>query len=143
MKRYCVIFLFFFIPLSIIAQSEDQKKESPDYIIKSIYFGGGSNYVDEVQVSELYQLIDSIPNIDTFTITIHSHTDNIGGKEYNEWLSQKRSQMVISKLLEKGLLKDLIKQRDFGQLNPVYDNSTFIGRMKNRRVDIVFWPSAL
>lgn len=143
MKRYFIFFYFSFLSFCVAAQNDKVPEEEKDYIIQSIYFGGGSNRIDEFQLVELYQLIDSIPNIETYTITIHSHTDNIGGKEYNEWLSQKRSEMVIGKLVERGLFIEMIKQRDFGQLNPIYDNSTFWGRMKNRRVDIVFWPSAL
>ncbi|MEL6558282.1 MAG: OmpA family protein [Bacteroidota bacterium] len=139
--------LFLFLSVLITVSAYSQEKTIPEteknYIIKSIYFGGGSNRIDEIQLDELYQLMDSIPKIETFTISIHSHTDNIGGKEYNEWLSQKRSEAVINKLVDRGVFMEMIKQRDFGQLNPVYDNSTWLGRMKNRRVDIIFWPSAL
>lgn len=141
--RFITLLLLMSVSLFSYGQQDEEKKHTPDYIIRSIYFGGGSNSIDDFQLERLYHFIDSIPNIDSYTITIHSHTDNIGGKEYNEWLSKKRSQMVISKLVEKGIIRELIKQRDFGQLNPVYDNSTYMGRMKNRRVDIVFWSSAL
>lgn len=108
--------------------------------IKSIYFGGGSYYVDELQLEELYQFMDSIPNIFQYHITVHSHTDNIGGAAYNEWLSEQRSNAVIEKLLRRAIPEELIQRRDFGQYNPVFDNDTWIGRMKNRRVDIIFWP---
>ena len=110
------------------------------YILKSIYFGGGSYYVDEVQLAELVHLIDSIPNIRDFTVTIHSHTDNIGGAAYNEWLSQMRSESVIQELVFSEFSPSQIEIKDFGQFNPVYDNSTWEGRMRNRRVDIIFWP---
>ncbi len=135
------VFLFLFlITISSLGFSQENNQ---DYIIKSIYFGGGSNYIDELQLEELYQLVDSIPRIETYSISIHSHTDNIGGKEYNEWLSQKRSEMVIDKLVNHGIFQELIEQKDFGQLNPVFDNTTYLGRIKNRRVDIIFWPSSL
>lgn len=111
--------------------------------IKSIYFGGGSFYVEEMQLEELYQFMDSIPNIFQYHITIHSHTDNIGGAAYNEWLSEQRSRAVIEKLIQRAIPEELIQRRDFGQFNPVYDNKTWIGRMKNRRVDIIFWPMVM
>ena len=137
----------FFLGLLVwhVAQVQAQDAEPLDkgYILKSIFFGGGSNYIDEYQLSELYNLLDSIPNVETYSITVHSHTDNIGGKEYNEWLSQKRSEMVIWKLVEKGIFQEMISQKDFGQLNPVYDNDTYMGRQGNRRVDIILWPPAL
>ena len=111
--------------------------------IKSIYFGGGSYYVDEEQLEELYQFMDSIPNIFQYHITIHSHTDNIGGAAYNEWLSEMRSRAAIEKLLFLDFKSNQIEIKDFGQFNPIYDNDTWIGRMKNRRVDIIFWPMVM
>lgn len=110
------------------------------YILKSIYFGGGSYYVDEYQYEELKHLIDSVKDIRDYTITIHSHTDNIGGAAYNEWLSQMRGDAVIEKLLFLEFKSNQIEKRDFGQFNPVYDNNTWEGRRRNRRVDIIFWP---
>lgn len=139
--RYLLFFLLLNLTVPLQAQEEDTKEKG--YILHSIYFGGGSNYVDEFQLEELYELLDSIPRVETYTITIHSHTDNIGGKRYNEWLSQKRSETVIQKLIDHGIFQEMILQKDFGQLNPVYDNSTYYGRLKNRRVDIILWPSSL
>ncbi len=118
------------------AQAQDQ----PEYILKSIYFGGGSYYVDEYQYEELKHLVDSVADIRDYTITIHSHTDNIGGAAYNEWLSEMRSDAVIEKLLFLNFKNSQIEKRDFGQFNPVFDNNTWEGRQKNRRVDIIFWP---
>lgn len=122
---------------SSIAQNQD------GHIIRSIYFGGGSYYIDGYQAGRLYEFLDSIPNIQGYSITIHSHTDNIGGVEYNEWLSEMRSESVIQILKNRNILEEMIERKDFGQLNPVFDNRTQLGRMKNRRVDIIFWPMAL
>ncbi|MBV6645794.1 MAG: OmpA family protein [Cyclobacteriaceae bacterium] len=115
----------------------------PDHVIKSIYFGGGSYYIDPGQGRSLQDLLDSIPDLRYHSITIHSHTDNIGGAEYNQWLSEMRSESVVHKLLELDILEESIQIKDFGQFNPVYDNDSWLGRMKNRRVDIIFWPVVL
>ncbi|SNS75940.1 OmpA family protein [Ekhidna lutea] len=122
---------------ALVTKSQDQPEA---YILKSIYFGGGSYYVDEYQFEELQQLVDSVKDIRDYTITIHSHTDNIGGAAYNEWLSEMRGDAVIQKLLNLEFKSNQIEKRDFGQFNPVYDNNTWEGRRKNRRVDIIFWP---
>ena len=114
--------------------------QADSVIIKSIYFGGGSYYVDEEQTLELFRLIDGIEKLGSFQISITSHTDNIGGVEYNQWLSNMRSEAVIQKLLLKGIPTDQIHTKDFGQHNPLYSNGNWMGRMKNRRVDIIFSP---
>jgi len=109
----------------------------------SIYFGGGSWEIDGQQITDLDQFINGIPNILQYDITIHSHTDNIGGADYNAWLSQMRSQATVYQLMQLSLPPEMMQIKDFGQYNPVYDNSTWMGRIKNRRVDIILWPIVL
>ena len=132
-----------FVSATLHCFAQNDEKTRPDYLIRSIYFGGGSHYIDSLQRAELYQFIDSIPHIELYQMSIHSHTDNIGGADYNAWLSQMRSESVIDELLKKKIDPNSIVIRDFGQFNPVFDNSTPLGRQKNRRVDIIFWPLVL
>lgn len=134
MRGFLLISMLFLSSLSFA-----QKFGEPSYI-KSIYFGGGSFYVDRNQSTQLKDFLDSIPNIHNFVITVHSHTDNVGGVEYNEWLSEMRSESVIEELiLNEKIKKEVIEIQDFGLFNPIYDNTTWEGRRMNRRVDIIFW----
>jgi outer membrane protein OmpA-like peptidoglycan-associated protein len=109
-------------------------------MIKSIYFGGGSYYIDPRQAGDLEKFIKSFSNIQNYTITVHSHTDDIGSDEFNQMLSEMRSYMSIQNLLKINVPRDIITIHDFGEYNPIYDNSTMEGRLKNRRVDIILWP---
>ena len=109
-------------------------------MIKSIYFGGGSYYIDPQQSGDLEKFIKSFSNIQNYTITVHSYTDNIGSDEFNQMLSEMRSYMSIQNLLKFKVPRDIITIHDFGEYNPIYDNSTLDGRLKNRRVDIILWP---
>ena len=59
--------------------SDSVAQESTQSLIKlSIYFGGGSYYIDEEQCQELIQFIENIENLDQYKIVLFSHTDNIG-----------------------------------------------------------------
>lgn len=109
----------------------------------SIYFGGGSYFITEDQRIAVTEFIHKIPHVEQFNITIHSHTDNIGGVEFNDWLSQMRSQSALEELLLNSIKQEMIEIKDFGLHNPVYDNATWEGKLKNRRVDIFLWPLAL
>lgn len=134
-------FLFLLIGLTFLFQNNGkcQSFGEPSHV-QSIYFGGGSYYVNRRQSKQLQHFLDSIPNIHNYVITVHSHTDNVGGKEYNEWLSEMRSESAIEELiLNEKVKKEVIEIKDFGLFNPIYDNSTWEGRRKNRRVDIIFW----
>jgi outer membrane protein OmpA-like peptidoglycan-associated protein len=109
-------------------------------IVRSIYFGGGSNYIDKQQAQELYDLAKSIKNLEYYEINIMSHTDNIGGREFNEYLSRMRSHAVIELLNSMDIPQEKIKFKDFAYDFPDYDNNTPEGRARNRRVDIQFKP---
>ncbi|MFY0626614.1 MAG: OmpA family protein [Reichenbachiella sp.] len=131
-------FLFALLLTPLLSFAQD------NYTLRySIYFPGGRYYISENQLQELEQLVDSIFQQGQHEVTIHSHTDNIGGVEYNEWLSQMRSLSTSFHLTEFGINENSMHIKDFGQHNPVYDNSTNEGRIMNRRVDIIFWPLSL
>lgn len=117
-------------------------QEEAPYHIFSIYFGGGSHYIDGQQAQELQQWLRQFPELEDYEISVHSHTDDIGSREYNAWLSRNRSEAAIRKLMDNGVLPEQISIEDFGELNPVYDNSTWEGKLKNRRVDIILKPIA-
>ena len=137
MKNALVLLLCLTTSIVLTGQSE---ADSPNYYIFSIYFGGGSYYIDSEQTQDLYDWLDGIEGAEDMEISIHSHTDNIGSKQYNDWLSQMRSESAIIKLMEKGLRQEMMSIEDFGELNPIYDNSTWEGKLKNRRVDIILRP---
>lgn len=129
-----IIFLLV-LPTWLIGQ--DDSNTGPNYRIFSIYFGGGSYYIDKDQEQELYKWLDDIPELENQEISIHGHTDDIGSMQYNRMLSRYRCEAALLKLLNKGILREQITIEDFGEENPIYDNSTFKGKLKNRRVDVI------
>jgi outer membrane protein OmpA-like peptidoglycan-associated protein len=129
--------LFSFVAISFTAISQQQSDE----IRKSIYFGGGSYYISEDQITELYHWLDSIPNVlEKYDIQLISHTDPIGGKQYNEWLSNMRSEAVHGLLMLRNIPEHKITIKDWGLENPVYSNESFRGMQMNRRVDVILYP---
>ena len=138
MKPY--LSLISFLILSNLSWGQEAK---PEYYIHSIYFGGGSYFIDLDQINELNIWLDGIPELETHEISIHSHTDNIGSKAYNQWLSQMRSEAAFQKLLDYGLPEHVITITDFGEVSPVFDNDTWEGKLKNRRVDIIIKPISM
>jgi outer membrane protein OmpA-like peptidoglycan-associated protein len=110
-------------------------------IIKSIFFGGGSYDIDEFQAEELFHWLDSIPNLlEKYDIHLISHTDPIGGRQYNEWLSKMRSSAVYELLVMRNIPEQKITIKDWGLDNPVYRNDSRSGMSMNRRVDVILYP---
>jgi len=128
-----IVLAFLTLPLAGTAQQDE--------IRKSIYFRGGSYYVDEFQASELSDWLDSIPNLlEKYQIQLTSHTDPIGGKEFNEWLSKMRSETVFQMLLDLNIPDYMIHIKDWDYENAIYRNDSYYGRALNRRVDIILHP---
>ena len=135
MKTSTLFIIFIFCISNIYAQ----KKEGPPYI-KSIFFGGGNYYIDDQQKQELNDFLDSIDGLEQYQVMVTSHTDTIGSLEYNQWLSNMRSNSTIQLLELRGIPEAAIIRKDYGELNPDFDNSTWKGKLQNRRADVVLIP---
>lgn len=132
--RYWVITLCLFIALQASSQHQEELR-------KSIYFGGGSYDIDDDQIVMLSNWLDSIPNLlEKYQIQLISHTDPIGGREFNEWLSKMRSLSVYDVLVQKDIPNQFITIKDWGLDNPVYTNQSYRGMRMNRRVDVILYP---
>src|SRR5688572_15725356 len=131
--RQVLSILCFFLVTQSFAQTQVK-----DEIRKSIYFNGGSYYIGDDQITELNHWLDSIPNLlEKYSIQLISHTDPIGGRAYNEWLSEMRSGAVYHLLMNRSIPEHKITIKDWGLENPVYSNDTYQGMQMNRRVDVI------
>jgi len=73
-------------------------------------------------------------------IVVYGYTDNVGARENNMDLSQRRASAVRDYLVGRGIPADLITAQGKGPDDPVSDNSSVDGRAANRRVEIVVKP---
>jgi outer membrane protein OmpA-like peptidoglycan-associated protein len=86
----------------------------------------------------LVQLLKRNPDI---IVEISSHTDNKGTDEYNNALSQKRAESVVTYLKSKGIKNDRLKAKGYGESKPVAPNENADGsdnpegRQLNRRTE--------
>ncbi len=67
---------------------------------------------------------------------VDGHTDSLGGRGDNLELSQKRAEMVVQFLVDRGIPSDKIASRWHGERYPVASNRSRKGRAQNRRVTI-------
>ncbi len=71
------------------------------------------------------------------SLQIEGHTDSIGGDEFNQQLSERRSDSVRDYLAEQGVAGSSMAARGFGKTQPVASNDSSEGRQRNRRVELV------
>jgi outer membrane protein OmpA-like peptidoglycan-associated protein len=70
-------------------------------------------------------------------LDVEGHTDNVGGDDYNQQLSEQRASSVRDYLTQQGMKTDSVSTKGFGKTQPVAGNDTASGRQQNRRVELV------
>jgi outer membrane protein OmpA-like peptidoglycan-associated protein len=73
-------------------------------------------------------------------IEVAGHTDNTGGDQYNQQLSDRRAGAVGAYLGTRSVRSDRIITVGMGEARPVATNETEAGRQANRRVELTLVP---
>jgi outer membrane protein OmpA-like peptidoglycan-associated protein len=86
-------------------------------------------------LDELANFMKRHPEIER--VAVHGHTDIEGTRQRNQQLSNDRAAAVMAYLVERGVDKNRLEQKGFGQDKPIASNRTPEGKAKNRRVEFV------
>jgi len=70
-------------------------------------------------------------------IEVGGYTDNVGGDEMNQKLSENRASTVLNYLVEQGVTTNSVSSKGYGNTLPVASNDNAAGRQENRRVELV------
>jgi OOP family OmpA-OmpF porin len=102
-----------------------------------IQFETGSAVIKPESYKLLDEILQSSVVAEGLKVGVYGHTDNVGGSQSNQKLSEDRANSVKSYLQSKGLAAQRIESKGFGPAKPIADNTTLAGRAQNRRVQIV------
>jgi outer membrane protein OmpA-like peptidoglycan-associated protein len=106
----------------------------------NITFATGSSDIN----ADFYPVLNSVALVvnkyEKTYIDIIGHTDNVGGAEMNQRLSEARANSVARYLENQKVLPARIVTSGMGMKNPIASNATPEGRAQNRRVEIVLTP---
>ncbi|HEX4887763.1 MAG TPA: OmpA family protein, partial [Luteibaculaceae bacterium] len=111
-------------------------------VVKNIYYPFDKDYLTEGSQktidTTIFQLLIDNPEI---VVEIGSHTDALGKDDYNLNLSQRRAQSVVDYLISKGIKKDRLIAKGYGETQPIAPNANADGsdnpdgRQRNRRTE--------
>ncbi len=76
-------------------------------------------------------------------IEVGGYTDNVGGDEMNQTLSENRASSVRDYLVQEGVASGSVSAKGFGNSSPVASNDNSTGRQQNRRVELVVSGDAI
>ena len=102
-----------------------------------IQFDFNSSVVREesmIRIDELAELMERYPKL---RLEIQGHTDNIGGEEFNQKLSDARAKSVMQEMIKRGIEEKRLRGRGFGMSQPVAPNDSERNRAINRRTQFV------
>lgn len=87
---------------------------------------------------EVAKVGDFMIKYPTTTAVIEGYADEVGNADYNLQLSQRRAENVV-KYLEKnfGIDSSRLSAKGYGTEKPVADNSSDLGKQKNRRINAI------
>lgn len=89
-----------------------------------------------VAQAKLDKLAEDMKRVNVESIAITGYTDSRGAEDHNQKLSERRAEAVKAYLVAKGVDSKKITTKGMGESQPVADNATEAGRLKNRRVAI-------
>jgi outer membrane protein OmpA-like peptidoglycan-associated protein len=89
-----------------------------EVILKNVYFDFDKSNITAQGASELDKLVKVMKENPTMVIFVKSHTDSKGKSAYNLKLSEQRAQSTVQYLLSKGITKDRISGKGFGNTEP-------------------------
>jgi len=105
-------------------------------IASKIFFETNSDKLKVASLVQLDELSEILNRYEGANLTIEGHTDSQGDDAFNLSLSQKRTDAVKTYLMGKGIFESRLIASGLGESKPIGDNTTSIGRAKNRRVEL-------
>jgi outer membrane protein OmpA-like peptidoglycan-associated protein len=105
--------------------------------ISGVQFATGTAELNEAARERLARFSGIVASYPELDLEIEGHTDDVGSDAANSELSLRRALRVRDYLVRLGVAQSDIEVSGYGESRPIADNSTEVGRARNRRVEIV------
>ncbi|MEN8219724.1 MAG: OmpA family protein [Pseudomonadota bacterium] len=118
--------------------SVDKSGCETSYSIQTPFEVGSSTMAPELLAPAVQELTDYLKTNKDKIAKIQGHADAAGTNEFNQTLSEQRAKFLKTQLIKQGVPPKRLSSIGFGEERPLADNSSPLGRQKNRRVEIEF-----
>ncbi len=123
---------------------EAQVTQAPDRLTvamsEAVLFDTDSANLKAGAMTTLAKVADVLKRYPETKVIIKGYTDNTGGEEHNQKLSERRAQIVRNFFVGQNVAPERLTAVGFGESMPVAGNATPEGRAKNRRVELEIIP---
>ncbi|MGY2130827.1 OmpA family protein [Hymenobacter sp. HD11105] len=105
-------------------------------VVENIFYDYNKADIRPDAAIELDKLVETLNDNPKITIELSSHTDSRGKDAYNASLSQRRAQSAVDYIISKGIAKERITAKGYGETQPVVRNAkTEEEHQRNRRTE--------
>ena len=102
---------------------------------QQIHFTPNKDVILQGSYKVLRQVARAMKDAPGVVVRIEGHTDNVGSRNHNQKLSQRRAEAVKEFLVRQGVLRARMIAEGYGQSRPIAPNTNRAGRAANRRVE--------
>ena len=106
-------------------------------ILYGINFDFNSDVIRPESKPTLDKVIAILQEKSGWKFSVAGHTDNIGGSEFNQTLSEKRAASVAKYLTDGGTDTSRLTSKGYGFSKPIAPNNSESERAQNRRVELI------
>ena len=103
---------------------------------KSIRFAFDKSTLRPEDKEVLSRIAGILSTLKGYQISVYGYTDDIGTKQYNLDLSDRRAEAVYDYLVQNGLDPNILSMKGFGEADPLVPGNSEKARAINRRVEI-------
>lgn len=118
------------VPMQAIA------KVGTSFVLENVFFDVDKSVLKSESKAELNRLYNILMENPEIKIEIGGHTDSDGDDTHNQELSENRARSVVDYLIKKGIAKERLSNKGYGESNPIAPNDTEENKAKNRRTEV-------
>ena len=103
----------------------------------SVNFATGKSDIPQEAQQQLAEMAKEVQGKKGYLVQVQGFASASGAASRNQELSQERAENIVAYLHQQGVpLKNIVNPAAMGMANPVADNNTEEGRLKNQRVEV-------
>lgn len=121
---------------AIVQNTTTTSDAKNSFVLEKVVFQPGSAVLNKTSNTQLDSMVAILKANATMKVEIAGYTDNSGSEEANKTLSEKRAKAVYDYFIAKGINASVLSYKGYGLTNPIADNNTEAGKIKNRRIEI-------
>jgi OOP family OmpA-OmpF porin len=104
--------------------------------LEGVHFDNDADLLRPDSTAILEGVTATLKRYPGFKVEVAGHTDSRGSSDHNIDLSNRRAKAVMDYFIAHGIAADRLSAKGYGETQPIGNNYTEEGRMKNRRVEL-------